>query len=161
MVVEVFRPVLRGAAEGAGEANAQSVPEHPVLELVGGAQRLRKASERRNEPLLTPDETLRALRLLAVDNLVDIVHLRETVTTQEARIRSLESELGTWRERAVAEIEGRRVEAVAAHRRERDLISVLHHQMLTTQAMSDELDRKRHRWGRRLRRGRLTAVVSQ
>jgi len=57
-------------------------------------------------------------------------------------------------ERATNEVHARRVEALAAHRRERDLISVVHHQMLTTQSMSDELDRKRRRrWRRRPRMG--------
>jgi hypothetical protein len=147
MVVEVIRPAQRSA-----EPQGEAVPEHPVLELIGGAQRLRKASERRNEPLLTPDETLRALRLLAVDSLVDIVHLRETVALQESRIRTLEREVQTWRERAVAEGDARHMEGLASHRRERDLISILHHQMLTTQAMSDELDRRPLRWWRRRKR---------
>ncbi len=150
MVVQVVRPEIRRRPENGAALNGAATPEHPVLELVGGAQRLRSAPTPPNAPLLTHDETLRALRLLAVDSLVDVVHLRETVATQNTRIKALETELQTWRERALTEAEDRRSDVLAAHRRERDLISVVHHQMLTTQSMSDELDRKRRRiWRRR------------
>jgi len=149
MVVQVIRPDVRIAPD-----KTATTPEHPVLELVGGAQRLRRSAPSQNPQLLSPDETLRALRLLAVDSLVDVVHLRETVASQEARIKALEREVDSWHERATNEVHARRVEALAAHRRERDLISVVHHQMLTTQSMSDELDRKRRRrWRRRPRMG--------
>jgi len=151
MAVQVVRPGVRIAPDTAPEPNGTSAPEHPVLELVGGAQRLRTSEPGANAPLLSPDETLRALRLLAVDNLVDIVHLRETTALQEARIKALEREVQMWRERAIAEGDSRHMEGIAAHRRERDLISVLHHQMLTGQTMADELDRRRPFWQRRKR----------
>jgi hypothetical protein len=152
MAVQVIRPGVRDTPASPAEQNGRTIPDHPILELVGGPQRLRTAPPAPSAPLLTSDETLRALRLLAVDNLVDIVHLRETVAAQESRIKSLEGELQTWRERAVAEGDARHMEGLAAHRRERDLISVLHHQMLTTQAMNDELDHRRPLWRRRRKR---------
>lgn len=146
MVVQVIEPARRNGAAPDGDA----IPEHPVLELVGGVQRLRATPPDKDAPQLSPDETMRALRLLAVDSLLDVVNLRETVASQQERIRALENELDEWRRRALAESDARRTESIAAHRRERDLISVVHHQMLTTQAMNDELDRKRRRpWRRR------------
>jgi len=145
MVVQVIEPGMRAAQRNGGPP-----PEHPVLELVGGVQRLRTAPPAEDAPELSPDETMRALRLLAVDSLLDVVNLRETVAAQQERITVLERELLQWQQRARMESDTRRTESVAAHRRERDLISVVHHQMLTTQAMSDELDRKRRRiWRRR------------
>jgi hypothetical protein len=148
MAVQVVPPAVHKPTPP--ERNGKSIQEHPVLELVGATQLAAEALP--SEPQLSPDETLRALRLLALDNLVDIVHLRETIAAQSARIDALESEVDTWRERAIAEGDARHAEALAAHRRERDLISVVHHQMLTVQAMSDELDRgRRRRWRRRAR----------
>jgi len=152
MAVQVIRPGVRQTPVSTEEQSGGGQQDHPVLELVGGAQRLRKSPPASNAPLLSPDETLRALRLLAVDNLVDIVHLRETVALQDSRIKALEREAQMWRERAIAEGDARHMEGLAAHRRERDLISVLHHQMLTTQALSDELDRPLPIWRRRRKR---------
>jgi hypothetical protein len=152
MVVQVVPPPVRETQPRPAEKNGSKIAEHPVLELVGGATSPRRTHGAPEAPELSPDETLRALRLLALDNLLDIVHMRETVAAQQARIEALEREADTWRERALAEGDARHSEALAAHHRERDLISVVHHQMLTVQAMSDELDRRwRRPWRRRAR----------
>lgn len=152
MVVQVVPPAAPEAPSLPAHKNGSARTAHRVLELVGEAQQLEAADGPQELTALSPDETLRALRLLALDNLVDIVHLRESVATQTTRIESLESEVAMWRERAIAEGDARQMESQAAHRRERDLISVLHHQMLTVQAMNEELDRKWHRrWRRRVR----------
>jgi hypothetical protein len=140
MVVQVVPPPIRHAPPGAENGSAGA--EHPVLELVGEAQRRQRPPEPA-ESGFGSDETLRALRLLALDNLLDIVKLRETIAAQEVRIHALEREADTWRERAIAESDGRQADALSAHKRERDLISVVHHQMLTMQALNDEVD---HRW---------------
>ena len=94
--------------------NPTSAPEPPPLEveddvptlhLVGRSeQRLAQAlfqSEAVDEPS-SPD-TVRALRLLAMDNLVDIIQLREAVQERDAQVVALTSEVDMWRARALAE----------------------------------------------------------
>ena len=101
--------------------NPTSAPEPPPLEveddvptlhLVGRSeQRLAQAlfqSEAVDEPS-SPD-TVRALRLLAMDNLVDIIQLREAVQERDAQVVALTSEVDMWRARALAEHAERGVE---------------------------------------------------
>ena len=84
----------------------------PTLHLVGRSeQRLAQAlfeTEAVDEPY-SPD-TVRALRLLAMDNLVDIIQLREAVQERDAQVAALTGEVDMWRTRALEEHAQRGVE---------------------------------------------------
>jgi hypothetical protein len=126
----------------------------PTLHLVGRSeQRLAQAlfqTEGVDEPE-SPD-TVRALRLLAMDNLVDIIQLREVVEERDAQVAALTSEVDMWRARALEEHAHRGVEQREAVRRERDLITVLHSELVRNEALSGELAWRRTPWFRRIGR---------
>ena len=141
--------------------NPASAPEPPPLEveddvptlhLVGRSeQRLAQAlfqSEAVDEPY-SPD-TVRALRLLAMDNLVDIIQLREAVQEGDAQVVALTSEVDMWRARALAEHAERGVEQREAVRRERELVTVLHSELIRNETLSGELAWRRKPWFRRI-----------
>ncbi len=143
--------------------NPASAPEPPPLEieddvptlhLVGRSeQRLAQAlfqSEAVDEPY-SPD-TVRALRLLAMDNLVDIIQLREAVQERDAQVVALTSEVDMWRARALAEHAERGVEQREAVRRERELVTVLHSELIRNETLSGELAWRRKPWFRRVGR---------
>jgi hypothetical protein len=143
--------------------NPASAPEPPPLEveddvptlhLVGRSeQRLAQAlfqSEAVDEPY-SPD-TVRALRLLAMDNLVDIIQLREAVQDRDAQVVALTSEVDMWRARALAEHAERGVEQREAVRRERELVTVLHSELIRNETLSGELAWRRKPWFRRVGR---------
>ena len=143
--------------------NPVSAPEPPPLEveddvptlhLVGRSeQRLAQAlfqTEGVDEPE-TPD-AVRALRLLAMDNLVDIIQLREVVEERDAQVAALTSEVEMWRARALEEHAHRGVEQREAVRRERDLITVLHSELVRNEILSEELTWRRQPWFRRVGR---------
>jgi len=124
----------------------------PTLHLVGRSeQRLAEAlfqTESVDEPY-SPD-TVRALRLLAMDNLVDIIQLREAVQERDAQMAVLTAEVDMWRGRAVEERAQRGVEQREAVHRERDLVTVLHSELVRNETLSSELAWRRKPWFRRL-----------
>lgn len=124
----------------------------PTLHLVGRSeQRLAQAlfeTEAVDEPY-SPD-TVRALRLLAMDNLVDIIQLRETVQERDAQIVELTGEVDMWRTRAVEGHVQRAVEQREAVRRERELVTVLHSELIRNETLSGELAWRRKPWFRRI-----------
>jgi hypothetical protein len=124
----------------------------PTLHLVGRSeQRLAEAlfqTESVDEPY-SPD-TVRALRLLAMDNLVDIIQLREAVQERDAQVAVLTAEVDMWRGRAVEEHAQRGVEQHEAVHRERDLVTVLHSELVRNETLSSELAWRRKPWFRRL-----------
>ncbi len=124
----------------------------PTLHLVGRSeQRLAQAlfeTESADEPY-SPD-TVRALRLLAMDNLVDIIQLREVVQERDAQRAALTAEVDMWRGRAVDEHAQRGVEQREAVRRERELVTVLHSELIRNETLSGELAWRRKPWFRRL-----------
>jgi hypothetical protein len=124
----------------------------PTLHLVGRSeQRLAEAlfqTESVDEPY-SPD-TVRALRLLAMDNLVDIIQLREAVQERDAQVAVLTAEVDMWRGRAVEERAQRGVEQREAVHRERDLVTVLHSELVRNETLSSELSWRRKPWFRRL-----------
>jgi hypothetical protein len=143
--------------------NPVSAPEPPPLEveddvptlhLVGRSeQRLAQAlfqTDDVDEPY-SPD-TIRALRLLAMDNLVDIIQLREVVEERDAQVAALTAEVDMWRARALEEHAHRGVEQREAVRRERDLVSVLHTELIRNDTLSGELAWRRKPWFRRVGR---------
>ncbi|MFZ0919226.1 MAG: hypothetical protein WB793_05620 [Candidatus Dormiibacterota bacterium] len=126
----------------------------PTLHLVGRSeQRLAQAlfeTEAVDEPY-SPD-TMRALRLLAMDNLVDIIQLREAVQERDAQIVELTGEVDMWRTRAVEGHVHRAVEQREAVRRERELVTVLHSELIRNETLSGELAWRRKPWFRRIGR---------
>ena len=124
----------------------------PTLHLVGRSeQRLAQAlfdTEAVDEPY-SPD-TLRALRLLAMDNLVDIIQLREVAQERDAQLATLTAEVDLWRSRALEEHAHRGVEQAEYHRRERELVTVLHSELIRNETLSGELAWRRKPWFRRI-----------
>jgi hypothetical protein len=101
---------------------------------------------------------MRALRLLAMDNLVDLIGLRETLAEKEALIAILEKDLSTWRERALNEACARKADSALAFDRERELVRVLHRQLTENDVLLEQIAWLRRPWWRRLRR-RATATA--
>ena len=126
----------------------------PTLHLVGRSeQRLAQAlfeTDAVDEPY-SPD-TVRALRLLAMDNLIDIIQLREAVQERDAQVAALSAEVDTWRARALEEHAHRGVEQREAVRRERELVTVLHSELIRNETLSGELAWRRKPWFRRVGR---------
>jgi len=124
----------------------------PTLHLVGRSeQRLAEAlfqTESVDEPY-SPD-TVRALRLLAMDNLVDIIQLREAVQERDAQLAALTSEVDMWRSRAIDEHAQRGVDQREAVWRERELVTVLHSELIRNETLSNELAWRRKPWFRRI-----------
>jgi hypothetical protein len=126
----------------------------PTLHLVGRSeQRLAQAlfqTEAVDDPY-SPD-TVRALRLLAMDNLVDIIQLREIVQERDAQVAALTGEVDLWRARALEEHAHRGVEQREAVHRERELVTVLHSELIRNETLSGELAWRRKPWFRRIGR---------
>lgn len=101
---------------------------------------------------LNDDEALHALRLLALDNLIDLVNLREALAERDARISELETHVETWRQRSFSESSARERESAAAYQRQRELVSVLHRQLIENDALTAELAWRRLPWWRRIGR---------
>jgi uncharacterized coiled-coil DUF342 family protein len=122
-----------------------------MLEMVGRSEQRLAEALHATEPVsgAITDETVHALRMLAIDNLIDIVQLRETLQERDAEIASLTRELDEWREIAVNEHSRRLVDNDAAYRREHDIVSALHHQMFENEALVKELSWRRRPWWRR------------
>lgn len=102
----------------------------------------------------TAEETMRALRLLALDNLIDLVQLRESLAEREAQISILEAEVSSWRQRALSETVARKADAAEAYSRQRELVTVLHRQLIENDELHEQLAHSRRRsfWRRLFRR---------
>jgi hypothetical protein len=126
----------------------------PTLHLVGRSeQRLAEAlfdTESVDVPYSA--ETVRALRLLAMDNLVDIIQLREAVQERDAQVAALTAEVDVWRARALEEHANRVVEQTESVHRERELVTVLHSELIRNEALAGELAWRRKPWFQRLGR---------
>lgn len=126
--------------------------EEPTLHLVGRSeQRLAEAlfeTEAVDAPYSA--DTVRALRLLAMDNLVDIIQLRELVQERDAQLAALTGEVDMWRARALEEHAHRGVEQGEYHRRERDLVTVLHSELIRNETLTNELTWRRKPWFKRI-----------
>ena len=139
----------------------QSIPEPPPVEvdddvptlhLVGRSeQRLAEALfETESVDIPYSADTVRALRLLAMDNLVDIIQLRELVQERESQVAALTAEVDMWRGRALEEHANRGVEQIEYVRRERELVTVLHSELIRNEVLTGELTWRRRPWFRRL-----------
>jgi hypothetical protein len=137
------------------------VPEPPPVELDDGAPTLHlvgRSEQRLAEALFETEsvdvpysaETVRALRLLAMDNLVDIIQLREAVQERDAQVAGLTAEVDEWRARALEEHANRVVERTEAVHRERELVTILHSELIRNEALAGELAWRRKPWFLRL-----------
>lgn len=122
-----------------------------MLEMVGRSEQRLAEALHATEPVYgaITDETVHALRMLAIDNLIDIVQLRETLQERDAEIASLTHELDEWRDIALNERSRRHVDNEASYHREHDIVSALHHQMFENEALVEELSWRRRPWWRR------------
>ena len=122
-------------------ANGSHPAAHPNrgdIEVLGTLLRESPTRERpAGAAAFGTDETLRALRLLVLDNLIDIVDLREKLIEREAEAVALT-------EKAL-----RKTEAARARHHERELVTVLHRQMIDIDVLSGELAWRREPWWRR------------
>lgn len=89
---------------------------------------------------------------LVVDRVSEIVELRESLAECRAAIAELSAEVDQWRGRALSEAAMRRMDAERAHRGERELVTVIHRQLVEIDGMTAELDWRRQSWWRRARR---------
>jgi len=124
------------------------------LEVVGRSERRLAEALHASDVAVSGDiteETIHALRLLAIDNLVDIVQLRESLEARETQLGTLVDEMQMWRARAIEEAAARRVEAKEFTRRERELVSVLHRQITENYHLLEEMEELRKPWWRRRR----------
>lgn len=80
-----------------------------------------------------------------VDGLVELIRLRTEIADRDRRIATLTIGVRTWRERAYAEARARRTDAAEAHEREREIVSLLHHQMHVADSATAELEAVRSR----------------
>lgn len=116
-----------------------------IIELVGT----------RTETVLTAapvEETpaMLAVQLQLIDNFVEMIRMRTEIAEKDLRVADLTAGIHTWRERAAAEQAARRLDAAEAREREREIVSLLHQQMLVADAATAELERIRAlpRWRR-------------
>jgi len=149
----VDAPPFPGAADPADETRGA------ILQLVG-----RLAGNDHRAPVAEPPgataEEMRALRMLAIDNFLDIVSLRESLAERDTQIASLTREAAKWRQRSISQTRAREAEVMAARRREQDLFSELHLALLEVQTLNEELSWRRLPWWRRHRARRSLASAA-
>jgi len=105
--------------------------------------------------------TLRSLRTLALDNLVDVIRLREQIAERDTRIVELRQDVAAWMDRTRTLSVTRSTEKAAAHQRERELVSVLHQTITENAGLRSELEWRRKPWWRRGRRPEPAATPAQ
>jgi hypothetical protein len=134
------------------------IPDDGAIEVLGRAMKGVAAAEpsTNGHDVSTAGETMRALRLLALDNLIDLVQLRESLTERDAQVSLLEAEVSAWRQRALTEASARKADAAEAYDRQRELVTVLHRQLIQNDELQDELTRQRRSWWHRLFHRRIT-----
>ena len=159
MAARTAAPAAIGFREEQAQASVAArpfpIPADGAVEVLGRAIKGAGAqlSISNGQTDATADETMRALRLLALDNLIDLVQLREQLAEREAQISILEAEVASWRQRALSETVARKTDATEAYSRQRELVSVLHRQLIQNDELQAQLERSQRRsWWRRLLR---------
>lgn len=116
---------------------ARAEPERAAVELIGfpmdrvsGSRDLDDRSEEG-----TVRQQLAAEVGRAVDLMVEVARLQEALAAARSHAAHLESELSRWQERADNEAIARARERAESHERERDLIRILHRQIIRAQAV--------------------------
>jgi hypothetical protein len=147
------RPASPAAARSAdvSTGSAFPLPADGAIEVLGKHINRATSVSPTNGSNTFTDETVRALRVLALDNLVDLVQLRESLSAERTRAAALAAQLQSWRDRALRETREREAEAQEAFRRQRELITVLHRQLVENDHLQDEIALLRTPWWRRRR----------
>jgi hypothetical protein len=76
--------------------------------------------------------------------------LREAVQERDAQVVELTAEVDMWRGRALDEHALRGMDQREATRRERDLVTVLHSELIRNEVLAGELTWRRKPWFRRI-----------
>ncbi|MFN2582259.1 MAG: hypothetical protein ABR498_05910, partial [Candidatus Dormibacteria bacterium] len=97
---------------------------------------------------LPVDADIEVLGTIVLDRVAEIVELRETLEQRDKTIAELSGEVQQWRGRALSEAAMRKVEAEAALRHERELVSVVHEKMIEIDGLTAELEWRRLPWWR-------------
>jgi hypothetical protein len=95
---------------------------------------------------------IEVLGTLVLDRVAQHIALREQLADRVREVGLLTVELDEWRARALREAAMGRVEAAASWRRERELVSTIHRQMVHIDTLTVELERLRLPWWRRIGR---------
>ena len=103
-------------------------------------------------PPLIPEGDIELLGTLVVDRVAEIVELRQALADQSAIIAQLRAEVEAWRTRAVSEKAERRMDAEAARRNERELVSEIHRRMIEIDVLAAQLAWQKRGWFRRVGR---------
>lgn len=103
-------------------------------------------------PPLIPEGDIELLGTLVVDRVAEIVELRQALADQSAIIAQLRAEAAAWRTRALTETAERRMDAEAAHRHQRELVSEIHRRMIEIDVLTAQLAWRRRGWWRRVGR---------
>ncbi len=133
-------------------ANGHAPPADEVLQVTGRvvAPAAVRAGAVDHIGRAVDGETMRALRLLALDNLIDIVRLRESLAQRDAEVAALQADRDRWRERALSESGARQAEASLAFARQRELVTVLHRQLIENDELHEAIAWRRRPWWRRI-----------
>lgn len=119
-----------------------------IVELLGTSPGERRVPR----PGVVDAPTVLAAQLRAIGSIVEVVRLRAALADSEQRIGTLVTGIRIWRERAESEAAARRQDQREAHAREREVVGLLHQQMVVADAAMSELEDLRSRsWWHRLR----------
>lgn len=111
-------------------------------------------------PPLIPEGDIELLGTLVVDRVAEIVELRQALADQSAMLAQLRAEVAAWRTRALTEAAERRMDAEAARRHERELVSEIHRRMIEIDVLTAQLAWRRRAWFRRVGRRGPAAVAT-
>lgn len=112
----------------------------PTVEVIGRRVDPFAIAKQRIALEMAVAEAVLPHQLHEIDTVVEIAHLQELLDEKESRVSLLSMGIAQWRERAVAESDARRREQRSAHDRERDLVRVIHQQMITIEQQSQALE---------------------
>lgn len=111
-------------------------------------------------PPLIPEGDIELLGTLVVDRVAEIVELRQALADQSVMIAQLRAEAAAWRTRVLTESAERRMDAEAARRHERELVSEIHRRMIEIDLLTAQLAWRKRAWFRRIGRSGPAAVAT-
>ena len=111
-------------------------------------------------PPLIPEGDIELLGTLVVDRVAEIVELRQALADQSSIIAQLRAEVEAWRTHALTESAERRMDAEAARRHERELVSEIHRRMIEIDVLTAQLAWRKRGWWRRIGRSGPAVLVT-
>ena len=111
-------------------------------------------------PPLIPEGDIELLGTLVVDRVAEIVELRQALADQSGMIAQLRAEVAAWRTRSLTESAERRMDAEAARRHERELVSEIHRRMIEIDVLTAQLAWRKRGWWRRVGRSGPAALAT-